>query len=181
MAARSAALSLFWAACAALHYDWGIRYASGSAYLQGYWASAFPPARGGLAQTVTWLAGRFDPLAVSPGGTSYWPSFWIAALAGLVLALRERRALGAMYAAVVPFAFLLAVLRLVPLSGRLSLWLVPALYETRRMHANPLHTLAACDRTRQRWRHALVVVEITVTIALLVLTLAIIWLGVSFT
>jgi len=48
--------------------------------------------------------------------------------------------------------------------------LVPALYETRRMHANPLNALAASDRARQRWRHALVVLEITVTIALLVET-----------
>jgi putative ABC transport system permease protein len=48
--------------------------------------------------------------------------------------------------------------------------LLPALYETRRLHANPLTTLAASDRVRQRWRHALVVMEITVTIALLVET-----------
>ena len=44
----------------------------------------------------------------------------------------------------------------------------PALYETRRLEANPLNSLASSDRVRQRWRHALVVVEITVTIALLV-------------
>jgi len=46
--------------------------------------------------------------------------------------------------------------------------IAPALYETRRLHANPLNALASSDRVRQRWRHALVVVEITVTIALLV-------------
>jgi len=46
----------------------------------------------------------------------------------------------------------------------------PALYETRRLHANPLRSLAAGDRVRQRWRHALVVLEITVTTALLVVT-----------
>ena len=48
--------------------------------------------------------------------------------------------------------------------------LAPALYETRRLHANPLNALAASDRIRQRWRHVLVVVEITITIALLVET-----------
>lgn len=48
--------------------------------------------------------------------------------------------------------------------------LAPALYETRRLHANPLTTIASSDRVRQRWRHALVVLEITVTIALLVET-----------
>ncbi len=46
----------------------------------------------------------------------------------------------------------------------------PALYETRRLHTNPLRTIATSDRIRQRWRHALVVLEIAVTIALLVVT-----------
>ena len=48
--------------------------------------------------------------------------------------------------------------------------LAPALYETRRLHANPLRTMATSDRVRQRWRNALVVFEISVTIALLVVT-----------
>ena len=46
----------------------------------------------------------------------------------------------------------------------------PALYETRRLHTNPLRTMASSDRVRQRWRNALVVFEIAVTIALLVVT-----------
>lgn len=46
----------------------------------------------------------------------------------------------------------------------------PALLETRRLHANPMRTLATSDRVRQRWRHALVVLEIAVTVALLVVT-----------
>ena len=52
--------------------------------------------------------------------------------------------------------------------------IAPALYETRRLHVNPLRTLAASDRLRQRWRNSLVVFEITVTIALLVVTSAMI-------
>ena len=52
--------------------------------------------------------------------------------------------------------------------------IAPALYETRRLHINPLRTIAASDRVRQRWRHALVVLEITVTVALLVDTAAMI-------
>lgn len=39
----------------------------------------------------------------------------------------------------------------------------PALFETRRMQANPLRGIAVSDRVRQRWSHALVVLEITVT------------------
>jgi len=46
----------------------------------------------------------------------------------------------------------------------------PALLETRRLHGNPLRTMAMSDRVRQRWRHALVLVEIAVTVALLVIT-----------
>jgi predicted permease len=51
--------------------------------------------------------------------------------------------------------------------------IAPALYETRRLHVNPLRTLSGSDRIRQRSRNALVVFEITVTMALLVVTSAI--------
>jgi predicted permease len=44
----------------------------------------------------------------------------------------------------------------------------PAWLETRRLHANPMRTLMTSDRVRQRWRHALVVMEIAVTVALFV-------------
>ena len=50
--------------------------------------------------------------------------------------------------------------------------LAPALYETRRLLTNPLRLLAAPDRARQRWRHALVVLEIAVTVALMVVAAA---------
>jgi putative ABC transport system permease protein len=46
----------------------------------------------------------------------------------------------------------------------------PALFETRRLHGNPMRTIASSDHLRQRWRHALVVLEIAVTVALLVVT-----------
>jgi predicted permease len=52
--------------------------------------------------------------------------------------------------------------------------MAPAWSETRRLNANPLRALAGSDRVRQRWRHALVVLEITVTVALLVETAALI-------
>jgi predicted permease len=45
----------------------------------------------------------------------------------------------------------------------------PALFETRRLLVNPLRTVTA-ERVRQRWRHALVIAEITATVALLVVT-----------
>ena len=57
---------------------------------------------------------------------------------------------------------------IITLAAGLAVGLAPALYETRGLHANPLTTMASSDRVRQRWRHALVVVEITITVALLV-------------
>ena len=46
----------------------------------------------------------------------------------------------------------------------------PALIETRRLQIDPLRGMATSDRVRQRWSHALVTLEITVTLALLVVT-----------
>jgi ABC-type antimicrobial peptide transport system permease subunit len=46
----------------------------------------------------------------------------------------------------------------------------PALLETRRLQIDPLRGIATSDRVRQRWSHALVVLEITLTLALLVVT-----------
>jgi predicted permease len=46
----------------------------------------------------------------------------------------------------------------------------PALFETRTLQLDPLRGIRTSDRVRQRWSHALVVLEITVTIALLVVT-----------
>lgn len=62
----------------------------------------------------------------------------------------------------------------VTLSAGLLSGIMPALFETRRLQANPLRAMAGADRVRQRWRNALVVLEIAVTIALLVVTSAMI-------
>lgn len=50
--------------------------------------------------------------------------------------------------------------------------IAPALYETRRLHAHPLQGVRGGDGVRQRWRHALVIFEIATTVALLVVTAA---------
>ena len=62
----------------------------------------------------------------------------------------------------------------IALFAGLAAGLAPSLYETRRLQVNPLRTIARSDRVRQRWRSALVVFEITVTVALLVETSAMI-------
>ena len=59
---------------------------------------------------------------------------------------------------------------LVTLAAGLLAGLGPAVYATRRAHAVPGQGFGASERVRQRWRHALVVFEIAVTVALLVVT-----------
>jgi predicted permease len=59
---------------------------------------------------------------------------------------------------------------LVTLAIGIAAGLMPALFETRRLHANPLRALRGADRTRQRMRHGLVIFEIAVTVALFVVT-----------
>ena len=59
---------------------------------------------------------------------------------------------------------------LVTVAAGLLTGVAPAFYETRRLHVNPLNAIRGSDRVRQRWRHALVVFEIAVTVALLVST-----------
>jgi hypothetical protein len=125
---RSLRASPVWAAFAALHYVWSIRYATGSKYLHGYWDSGFPPLSATVAGTLHWLAGRFEPLALNPGGATVWTLFWIVAVGGLAIASVTRPAIGLVLATVPVSAFVLVAFQLVPLSGRLSLWIVPALY-----------------------------------------------------
>lgn len=54
------------------------------------------------------------------------------------------------------------------IAAGLAVGLAPALIETRRLGGNPMRTAASTEPLRQRFRHALVVLEIAVTIALLV-------------
>lgn len=61
---------------------------------------------------------------------------------------------------------------LMTIAAGLLTGIAPALYETGRLHVNPLRAIRGCDRVRQRWRHALVIFEIATTVALLVVTAA---------
>jgi putative ABC transport system permease protein len=65
---------------------------------------------------------------------------------------------------------LLAQVALLTLFAGALAGLMPAIYETRRLQNNPLRAMAGADRVRQRWRNALVVLEVAVTVALLVVT-----------
>ena len=88
------------------------------------------------------------------------------ALRGLLVA-NAGPAIASFDTSIKPYVLLDAVV-LTMVTGLLA-GLGPALYETRRLVANPLRTMTS-ERLRQRWRHGLVVAEIAVTAALLVVT-----------
>jgi hypothetical protein len=85
-----------------------------------------PPQSAGWLNSLEWLAGRLEPLAVKPGGSGLWLMFWGAAVSGLLLSARS--ALGLVLCTVPLSLFTVAGLRLVPLYERFSLWCLPALY-----------------------------------------------------
>jgi hypothetical protein len=113
-----------------LDYRLVLRHALGNAYLQNYWAFAFPPVSAGTGGTLRWILGQFEPFAVKPAGSGLWVLFWLASASGLVFAIATRRApaFGLMLVTVPISALALAVLHLVPTFERLTLWVVPALY-----------------------------------------------------
>jgi hypothetical protein len=125
---RAVTPGAIWLALFALHYLVVLRHALGSAYLQSTWAFAFPPAGSGLAAAARWLIAQLAPLAEKPGGTMLGVLLWIAALAGVLLASDRKRPLAWAFGFVPLTAFALALVRLVPLYERLSIWIVPALY-----------------------------------------------------
>src|SRR5690606_15787573 len=108
-----------------LHYAVSLRHTAGSAYLQGYWASAFPPRGASIAEAVGWAWQQLVPLALIPGGTAWSLVFWMAACAGFA-ALGGRT--GALLASVPLSAFVFSIARLAPMQDRLALWIVPVMY-----------------------------------------------------
>jgi hypothetical protein len=119
---------MVWLASFGLHYQFSLRHSLHSEYLRSYWSLGLPPAAGGAAAILQWLTLQFKPLAGNPGGTPLWIAFWLAAACGIGLAALRNRPLALVLLVAPASAFLLAALRLVPLSDRLSLWIVPALY-----------------------------------------------------
>ena len=67
-------------------------------------------------------------------------------------------------------AGLLAQVAAITLFAGVLAGVMPAIIETRRLQSNPFRAMAGADRVRQRWRNALVVLEVAVTVALLVVT-----------
>ena len=132
-----------------VHYAVALRYARESEYLRNFWQFAFPPASAGVVATLEWLRDQLDDFALKPGGTELAVLFWASAAAGFVLT--RRRLLGSIAAAVVFSGFLFAVLRLVPLYERVSLWFVPALYLGVALFADSAASFVRQSRGRWGW------------------------------
>jgi hypothetical protein len=122
-ASRQAAWGLVWFTSFVLHYAVSLRH---TAYLRQYWAAEFPPRAASWLETFRWFGGRLELIGTGIGGSGAGMIFWILGACGLVWSART--ALGLVFGGVVVSGFVLAVLRLVPMYDRFSLWMVPALY-----------------------------------------------------
>jgi hypothetical protein len=120
---RQAAWGLVWFTSFVLHYAISLRH---TAYLRQYWAAEFPPRAAGWLETFRWFGGRLEVIGTGIAGSGDGVIFWVLAACGLIWSART--ALGLVFGGVVVSGFVLAVLRLVPMYDRFSLWMVPALY-----------------------------------------------------
>ena len=125
-AIRFALTGLIWAIAFAANYQLSLQYTHHSRFLRGYWAEALPAEGSGILERFAWVAQRVDDLSRNPAGASFVIGLWACALSGF--AFSSRRRLAVLFASVPLTTFLMAVLGIVPLRDRLSLWMVPSLY-----------------------------------------------------
>ena len=117
---RTIFIGVLWLANLALLYFISLRTLSQNEYLANYWADGFISLP--LWSNLNWLADlllyqfdvRFVPLLVL-----------VLILGGWVMLFREQRSLALVFVLTALFAFTASVLRLYPVSGRLSLFLIP--------------------------------------------------------
>lgn len=171
VALRAAAPGVIWAASFALNYAVALGPARSSGYLQEYWRWALPPRGSGPAERLRWLASQFGPIAIKPGGTGFTVGFWLSAAIGFLFGRAARSStavFGLVFALVPAAAFLLAGIGLVPLSERLSLWMVPGVYIGIALAVElTIRLLTAGIRHRQFIRAGIAAAAITALVVLL--------------
>ncbi len=170
-ALRTSAPAGLWILSFAGNYLVALGPARSSEFLQGYWLPAFPPADAGVGGTLSWLAAQLAPIAVKPGGSGFPFAFWIVAALGFAIGrVRGGDSTFRLTFALVPLsAFLWTAVRLVPMSERLTLWIVPALYVGMALSADAAvrWTLAGIGRRKLLRAVAGVVTAAAVTILFL--------------
>jgi hypothetical protein len=139
-----------WLVSFAANYRITLAPALASDFLRGYWSSAFPPPGSGPVQTVRWLWEQLGPVAVKPGGSGFGVVFWIVSAAGFIAAVRCSKPLRFVYLSIPIWAFVFAALRVVPMSERLGLWFVPALYVGVALAAQATATLVSRAATARK-------------------------------
>ena len=142
-----------WLASFVLHFIVALRHTVNSEFLRNFWMAGLPPATAGWIETVSWLTGRFEPVAKDPVGTDLWVLLWL--VAGCGVALSASRPLGVVLAAMTASAFPYAAFRLVPLQARLALWIVPAVYMGVALFCDSAVRLTRDALVRRRWTRLL--------------------------
>ena len=169
--------ALLWSASSAANYLLVLRHASGNAYLQNYWAFAFPPLSNGVGPTLGWIVGQFEPFARKPGSSGLPVLFWLAWAAGVAFAIARRRRHGIVIATVPLAALALALFHLVPPFERLALWVVPSMYAGLGYSADAALAIMSTPTARYRGiRIAVAAVAISLVIAV---SGDIVWRGIS--
>ena len=147
------------------HYALSINYASNDEFLRNYWRMGFPPENAGFTGTLAWLANQFQPLAFHPGGTTLWISFWLAAVYGAAVATARQPAAGLALLSVAASAFMLAAFQRVPLTDRLALWMIPALYAGLAFATDDVIDQGRAFVTHRRWPRAAIAAAVAVLVA----------------
>jgi hypothetical protein len=137
---RAAAAGVVWLAAFALHYWYALRHLLANEVMAEFWDSrGYPPDGAGPVQLVDWIVRRPEVLAQDPlhldnaGLGRGWlifaaTIFWLLVLAGIGVAGRRSPAVALLLAAPPVTGVVLAVLHLAPLSARLAMWALPALF-----------------------------------------------------
>ena len=137
---RAALPFLVWLAVFAAHYLLSLRYVVGSDRMVEFWGRlGYPPAGASVQGIAVWAWQRLDVLSADPIGLAppgrgmgyietVSPVFWLLVVLGCVAATWRRRPFGALLAGVVLSAYALAVAEIVPLSVRLAMWILPAVF-----------------------------------------------------
>lgn len=144
-----AAVGVVWLVSFAVHYEWSAKYALDSSYLHGYWAPWMPAPTLGVIGRLGWMTHQLRPLATESAGTTEWVTLWVLSVSGFVFGRRRR--LGQSFALVPLSAFLFGAMSLVPLAGRLALWMVPSLYVGVALLVDHASQLAFAGARGRRW------------------------------
>src|SRR5262245_43685130 len=124
----SAFPAVLWFASFAADYFIVLRHALADPVLDEYWAFAFPPVKEGVMATLGWFKGVPEAFATKPVGSTLPWLFWVAWVTGIAVSVARHQLLGPIFATVPVAAVLLAVLGIIPIFERLSLWVVPSMY-----------------------------------------------------